>query len=137
MKIVVEKFPRVLSYEYRTRIRVRALLVHEFRSRFMEGTLEGRAVMVLDPSLNQSELRKGAAGTSDLTVCLLSRIGGPVERAFAEITINECASVPHDRIGTGFDNHALAINKRIVMPATLVSAPAAKLDPSGPVNNPA
>ena len=40
----------------------------------MEGTLEGRAVTVLDPSLNQTGLRKGAVSTSDFIICLLSTL---------------------------------------------------------------
>ena len=40
----------------------------------MEGTLEGRAVTVLDASLNQSGLRKGAVSTSDFIICLLSTL---------------------------------------------------------------
>ena len=100
----------------------------------MERTLEGRAAMVLDPSLNQSGLRKGVASTSDFIICFLSRIGGQLERAFAKIIVNECARVPHARIVGASDKHALVM-KQIVTPTTLVSAPVGKLDPGGPMND--
>ena len=116
---------------------VLAVLVHEFRSRFVEGTLEGRAVMVLDPSLNQSELCKGAASTFDFIIsiiCLLSRIEGPLKRAFTKITINECASVLLSYICIRQDTHTLAMAS-IVIPLAIVGASVSVLDPGGPMND--
>ena len=90
--------------------------------------------MVFDPSLYQSEYRKGAASTSDFIICLLSRIEGQLETAFAKFTINECASVPHEKIVTGSDNHALAMTHAVI-PTTLIGALAGKLDLYRPMND--